>query len=277
MARKKQSRRKAVADQDYTLEFPTQKDLLRKLRECTSEPRKRLKEVLAVARKATTAVARMIAAAKLRAFWDERLDDLDTRETQTEALNYISTTRLIMELLFRQTASIAPPELRSVVSPVRDESRAPRPHADIMGYRWCLAAYTDPTGRDIPVEETALRDTANTIIDWCRQIESPASTMPSPEIEDVPGPEDSLVLRLKGNSRALLLYMWKRGNITREEVRSVLHAERRKKNPNAEPPTDKAVRDAIGYFDSALKAGGLLRTKLIQNGGMFRLSHPQNP
>jgi len=277
MARKKQSRRKSAADQDYTLEFRTPKDLLRRLREYTREPKERLKEVLTAARRATTALARMIAAAKLRAFWEERLDDLDTPETQTEALNYISTTRLIMERLFLQTASIAPPELRSIVSPVRDESGAPRPHADVMGYRWCLAAYTDPTGRDIPIEETALRDTANTIIEWCRKVEAAAVPARSPEREGVADTDDRLVRLMIGNNRALLKYMWKRRSVTFEELRSVLHDVRRQKKPNATPPKDKAVRDAVRYFKDTLRKPEIRNISIIMithRGGMFWLSHP---
>jgi hypothetical protein len=275
MARKKQSRRKSAADQDHTLEFRTQKELLRQLRDGTREPWKRLKEVLAAARKATTAVARMITAAKLRAFWEERLGDLDKRETQTEALNYFRTTRLIMELLFRQTASIAPPELRSIVSPVRDESGAPRPHADVMGYRWCLAAYTDPTGRDIPIEEAALENTANIIIDWCRKVEVAAPAR-SPEVQGMADPDARLIRLMKGNSRALLIYMWKRRDVTFEELRSALHDVRRSKKPNAPPLKDKAVRDAVGYFERTLNRPEIRNISIItlrHNGGMYWLSH----
>ena len=127
MARKKKSRRRSTADHDYVFEFPTERNLLQQLTERTREPWKRLKEVVVAAHNASTVVARMAVAVKLRTFWEDRLDDLDTRETQTEAPNYINTTWLIMGRLFRQTASIAPPPKPRIVLPLCNQAGEPVP------------------------------------------------------------------------------------------------------------------------------------------------------
>ena len=98
---------------------------------------------------------------------------------------------------------------------------------------------------------------------------------PSAEIPNVPDPEQKLVRQLKGNSRALLLYMWKRGNVTLDELLNVLHIERKKKKPQATLPTKKAVRDAVTRLDQKLSEIGLTRTTVKTSDGLYCLDHPQ--
>jgi hypothetical protein len=97
----------------------------------------------------------------------------------------------------------------------------------------------------------------------------------SPELDGVPAPDDALVRKMKGNARCLLIHLWGRGNVSREEIRAVLHAERRKREPRAAVPTDRAVGDAVNYLARKLSEAGCLQTKLTKNGGMYYLSHPQ--
>ena len=129
----------------------------------------------------------------------------------------------------------------------------------------------------IPIDEGALEDAVKTIIEWCRQVETPVPLIESPEIEGVPDPENRLVLRGKGYNRVLLKYMWKRGLVTGDELRSVLHAERRRRKHDAPPVKDKAFRDAIRYFDLFLN--NIIRAfpgiTLDKHGDMFYLAHPQ--
>jgi hypothetical protein len=105
--------------------------------------------------------------------------------------------------------------------------------------------------------------------------ETGAAEWQSPEIPGVPDPEAKIVLDLKGNSRALLLHMWKRDNVTLDELRAVLHGVRKQKEANADAPNDRAVRAAVEQLELKLSAVGLLRTKIVKNGGLYCLSHPQ--
>jgi hypothetical protein len=162
MGRRKQS---SPGDQDYIPEFPTVGYLRRQLAARTREPRKRLHEAAT--------------AAELRAFWEERLEnDLNTRETQTEALQYIQVTWSIMRRLFDQNAAIAPPPKPNIVRPLRDKTGVPSPPrspAIRSNYYRCRAAYLDVNGEDIPVDELLLENAVDTIIAWCRQVESAAA------------------------------------------------------------------------------------------------------
>jgi hypothetical protein len=103
----------------------------------------------------------------------------------------------------------------------------------------------------------------------------PRAVSLTPEDNTIHDPEDNLVLAMKGNSRVLLLYLWKRGNVPLDELQVALHAERRKKNPKAKAPSDKAVNDAVEYLKTKLSEARFLHTKVKKNGGMFCLHHPQ--
>jgi hypothetical protein len=94
----------------------------------------------------------------------------------------------------------------------------------------------------------------------------------SPEIDNVPDPEEGLVRKVKGNSRKLLLYMWKRGNVNRDELRPVLSAGRQKKT---KPVSDRAIDDAIDYLSVKLSEAHLTSTVINKSGGLYCLCHPQ--
>ncbi len=60
-----------------------------------------------------------------------------------------------------------------------------------------------------------------------------------------------------------------------DELRAVLHAERKRKDLIAEPPTDRAVKDAVEYLEQKLTEAGFTKTTVEKNGGLYRLAHPQ--
>ncbi|NLX95985.1 MAG: hypothetical protein GXY83_07400 [Rhodopirellula sp.] len=87
---------------------------------------------------------------------------------------------------------------------------------------------------------------------------------------EIPDPDPELVVKLRGLSRELLLYMWKRGPVTRDELRPLWTKLGR------EEPTDKAIEDAIDYLNESLKLRlHLKETKVEKNGGLYYLKHPQ--
>ena len=78
---------------------------------------------------------------------------------------------------------------------------------------------------------------------------------------------------MKGNSRALLLYMWKGvwGNVSREELRSVLA----QRQTNGKKVSDKAIENAIEYLGTKLSEAALRDTVIKKSGGLYYLRHPQ--
>jgi hypothetical protein len=106
-------------------------------------------------------------------------------------------------------------------------------------------------------------------------VSNSTSPVASAEDERIPDPNPKDVLKMKGNSRLLFRYMWKRDNVTLDELREVLHAEHRKKNHKCKAPSDKAVKNAVEYLERKLSEAGLTATKVEKNGGMYYLRHPQ--
>jgi hypothetical protein len=103
----------------------------------------------------------------------------------------------------------------------------------------------------------------------------PPAPAVSPEIEGVPPPDEKLVRELKGNSRILFCYLWSRGNVTRDELRAVLHAEHQRSNSQAKLPSDRAVKDAVDYLSRRLSELKCHNTVVKKTGGLFYLRHPQ--
>ena len=103
---------------------------------------------------------------------------------------------------------------------------------------------------------------------------APAGTQ-SPENSAISDPEPKLVRDLRGNSRAFLLYLWKRENVSINELKTVMHTERKRRQPNAAVPTDKAVKDAVAYLEQRLAELAFTKTIIEKNGGLYRLAHPQ--
>ncbi len=97
----------------------------------------------------------------------------------------------------------------------------------------------------------------------------------SPEDATIPNPDDKLVRQMKGNSRCLLLHLWKRGNVSLDELRAVLWSEHRKTNTKAKRPTSKAATNAVDYLERKLQAAAYKNTLIEKNGGMYFLRHPQ--
>ena len=86
-------------------------------------------------------------------------------------------------------------------------------------------------------------------------------------LEKVPEPDEKLVRKLKGFNRKLLLYLWKRGNVVRDELReNVWH----------DPETgDKAIDMAISRLNAELNRLNLRETRVESNDGIYYLKHPE--
>ena len=143
------------------LEWPSYRDLLQQLKASTHQPLERLKKTNTVA--------------ELRAFWEERSDDLYTAETLAVAPEYIHMTWAIMRRLFYEGSVPAPPpEPKKIVRPLYDKTGTPKPpgQPDVLsdGYR-CRSAYLDVHGKEIPVNERNLRKAVDKILKWCRDVE----------------------------------------------------------------------------------------------------------
>ena len=94
------------------------------------------------------------------------------------------------------------------------------------------------------------------------------------EVDVVPEPDPALVRKMKGNSRVLLVYLWKKtDNTTLDDLRDALHEAK----PNSPLPKDKAVTKAVERLENAMHKAGLVTTRIVKNGGMIYLSHPQKP
>ena len=96
------------------------------------------------------------------------------------------------------------------------------------------------------------------------RIESPEDER-TPEDPNVPDPEDKLVRDLKGNSRKLLKYLWKRGNVSRGELRREIWGG---------DATDKAINLAIDYLNRGLNKLGHTKTLVESSGDLYYLRHP---
>jgi hypothetical protein len=97
----------------------------------------------------------------------------------------------------------------------------------------------------------------------------------SPEDATIANPDDKLVRQMKGNSRCLLLHLWRRGNVSLDELRAVLWCEHQKTNAKAKRTTSKAAKNAVDYLERKLQAAAYKNTLIEKNGGMYFLRHPQ--
>ncbi|MFZ1933475.1 MAG: hypothetical protein WCB27_05905 [Thermoguttaceae bacterium] len=89
------------------------------------------------------------------------------------------------------------------------------------------------------------------------------------ENPDIPDPDETLVLKTRGNSRAILLYLWKRGPVSREQLRQAIWKEKK----ISDRGIDKAVEDLNLRLSLIIETG--CKTKVIRNGGVYFLQHPQ--
>ena len=109
-----------------------------------------------------------------------------------------------------------------------------------------------------------------------RALPDPAATAnrPTPEVEDqavenpnIPDPEEDLVRALRGYQRPILVYLWKRGNVKRDELRKAVWRQKK--------IGDKAIDKAIERLNTNLYELKHSLTKVESNGGMYCLKHPQ--
>ena len=168
------------------LDSPRDFDLMRQLTNRTNGLSNQLRE-------ATTAK-------KLRLFWEERSNDIHTREILAEAPNYIRQSWAIMRQLSVEIGLKGPevPPEPTVMRQSYNEAGvpvSPRQPEFLSNYYRCRSAYCDKNGRAIPVDERLLRNAADQIVAWCRKAEAGKDVVAdvpvlSPHGESVPdGPE----------------------------------------------------------------------------------------
>lgn len=85
--------------------------------------------------------------------------------------------------------------------------------------------------------------------------------------ETIPDPEPKLIRQLSGNSRSLVEYLWKKGNVSTEQLRRDVW--------QGKEVTDRAIYRAVEYCNDNLAKLGHTRTKIENRDGLFYLTHPQ--
>jgi len=95
----------------------------------------------------------------------------------------------------------------------------------------------------------------------------------TPPVEDqidenleIPDPDDTLVRKLRGFQRPILVYLWKRGNVTRDQLRKAVWKKQ---------ISDKGIGKAVERLNTRLYELNHSLTKVESNGGMYYLKHPQ--
>ena len=91
----------------------------------------------------------------------------------------------------------------------------------------------------------------------------------APAIEDlaIPDPEPTLVRQLRGYQRPILIYLWKRDNVTRDQLRQAVWKKKK--------ISDKGIDKAVERLNTRLYELKHSVTKVESNGGMYYLKHPQ--
>ncbi len=132
--------------------------------------------------------------------------------------------------------------------------------------------------------------------DWARVLREGQETLPLPEIiegrgkhwisvvpyvvgqlrqeaetsdEDpkIPEPDPKLLMSLRGKSRELLQYLWRRGLVGREELRQDVWKDSK--------AADKTIDAAIDYLNQKLSEKGYRTTRVEKSGGTYYLRHPE--
>jgi hypothetical protein len=136
----------------------------------------------------------------------------------------------------------------------------------------------------VPAAAPEIRQAADALVRWCKSHPA-ARTAPkiqrstrrkAPAVEghdsenpDVPDPDPDLVRRLRGNSRTLLVYLWKRDNVSEKQLFQAVWKGKKVTNRK------KTVEDAVDYLNRRLAELGYTHTTVKRNGGLYYLKHPQ--
>jgi len=96
---------------------------------------------------------------------------------------------------------------------------------------------------------------------------APAVEEQGDENREVPDPDETLVRNLRGKQRPILVYLWKRGNVTRDQLRNAVW--------DKQKISDKGIDKAIERLNVRLYELKHSLTNVESSGGMFYLKHPQ--
>ena len=91
-------------------------------------------------------------------------------------------------------------------------------------------------------------------------------------------PDEDLVQKLRGNGRELLLLLWGRGNIKRDELWRKIWAKRKstgKGKRTSNEQKSKTIDRAVVYLNRRLEELGYHGCQVQHNGGLYRLRSPQ--
>ncbi len=97
--------------------------------------------------------------------------------------------------------------------------------------------------------------------------DDPADTGGKGDDPNIPDPDETLVRKLRGYQRPILLYLWKRGNVTRDQLRKAVWKEKK--------TSDKGMDKAVERLNIRLYELNHTLTSIESNGGMYYLKHPQ--
>ena len=141
------------------------------------------------------------------------------------------------------------------------------PLATVDAWRDVLALTAEP-GDILDLEWTEARRRVSAWVKRQRWEEANAAGRPgSDELPDIPDPEPELIRQLTGKSRALVEYLWKRGNVSLDTLRRDVWA--------GKPVKDKTIDNAADYANLKLAGLNLSQTKIEKRAGLFYLRHPQ--
>jgi len=87
------------------------------------------------------------------------------------------------------------------------------------------------------------------------------------ENSGIPDADEALVRKIKGKGRAILLYLWKRGNVSRDELREAVW--------KGKSISDKGIDKAVERLNVTFYHIGHSHTKIESSGGIYCLKHPQ--
>ena len=167
------------------------------------------------------------------------------------------------------------PKIQEILVPWTSAPDEKRQHAAFLGL-W--QHWLTPRHSELPITLGLGNAYADAMRLFAQEIDS---TTPAPAVKDqvskdqavenpdIPDPDETLVLNIKGKGRAILLYLWKRGLVGREELRKAVW----KKQKITDKGIDKAINDLNTKLTQLLKTG--CKTQVVARGGMYLLQHPQ--
>jgi len=91
-------------------------------------------------------------------------------------------------------------------------------------------------------------------------------------------PDENLIRELRGNGRELLIHLWGRGNIIRDELWRKIWAKRKitgKRKQISDEQKSKTIDRAVVYLNRRFEELGYHGYQVKHNGGLYYLNRPQ--